>query len=266
MDFKYYKINKGIKEGRETAKQIRITKKDGTTKILKKENNKNTIHTYTFKNGMKRQWFTNSTEDEQYMVKHINEFNTYKANQFTTKFYFLTHPDDKIFYKYRYAVKLTNTTKYYFQDGTPRTEIRPEINYTIDRTNNLKQVSGTIRQDFGRYYTITETKSQSILICEKWVKWGMFDILFDDRMRETCYYVYDDKKYNNVVDSKSFLPLTDMRCCGVNNPFDDPYEPELKEMRDKRNEFKEQIAMEVFKPERVMRMIETFGDDWMEKV
>jgi hypothetical protein len=265
MDFKYYQINGGdSKNGRETAKQIHVKNNDNNKVILKKDNTTK-VNTYTFKNGMKRQWFTSHYENEANMVDVLTNNTTTNHKK---HFFFVKHNDDKIFHKYRYALKVENTTTYYNNDGTQKKNFHPFVVYDIVNESNIKytNITGTIRREYGNSYEIQEITSQSILICEKWVKWGMFEILLDNGVEKSTKYLYDDPQTSRNVKSSSFLPLTDMRCCGVNNPFDDPYEPELKEMRDKRNEFKEQIAMEVFKPERVMRMIETFGDDWMEKV
>ena len=265
MNFQYYQINKGGKmNGRETRKQIRIINKDGNMEILKKNESRNVIHTYTFKNGMTRKWFTTSNKNENFMKKVVNGGIT----GWYSDFYFLVDKDDEIFYKYRYALKLTKTTNYYNADGSKNKYQHPFVVHEIitDSSETTKNISGSIRRDYTNSYEITEFTSESLLICEKWVKWGMFEILLDDGIRKSNKYLYDDPYPSQIAHPSAYLKLTEMRNSSPNNPFDDPYEPELKKMRDERNWFKEQIAMKTFEPSRVMRMMEKYGDDWMEQV
>ena len=119
---------------------------------------------------------------------------------------------------------------------------------------------------YGGGWATNTVELKSIVICEKWMKWGAFEILMDDGTEEKSWYYYDDKQTNILPKKDMFLPIKDFRNSGPHNPFDDPFEPHLKKMRDDRNWFKEQIAMEVFKPERVERMVEKYGIEWLEKV
>lgn len=252
--------NKTPKVFRKTPKQLRLIDGEGKVTVLKPKpyfNNLNaTLHTYTFTNGTTRQWFFKG--DNQYGVfgreKTVEDYaKTMKkvGREVVTwdEFGFVTHPDDKVFhrdrivYAHKWAVawdggRHRHAVSY---DGVcfgERAGIRPPPYLPVHRT-----------------YVVSQT----------WVKWGGLEVLLDDGLKRWHTYDIGDSRVEHVAPRK-FLRLDDFRASPAPNPFDDPFDPALKAMRDKRNEMNEDIARAVFHPERVERMMTAYGEDWMEHV
>jgi len=59
------------------------------------------------------------------------------------------------------------------------------------------------------------------------------------------------------------IALSDLRSHAGQTPLE---VPELETLREERRALKEALAMAVFRPDRVERMMETYGEDWMERV
>jgi hypothetical protein len=217
-------------------------------------NNQNAVlHTYTFADGTTRQWFftgnvmgSSGEEDwEEEMKKNIESRRRQcAANEWCggKDFFFVAHPDDKVFYRHRLVQSIYGGGRGF------------ETN-TVLLHNNIQWKHSPL-------HTI-----KSVVICETWVKWGGMELLLDGGLRKWNSRDMSDSMNTNYAPRKGkFLPLTEFRASPHYNPFDEPDEPELKEMRNKRIEMKEEIAQKVFHPTRVEKMCETYGEDWMERV
>lgn len=235
-----------------TPKQLRIpgTRKTHCLKPSAEWNNlDNTLHTYTFADGTTRQWFFTPTwrsprERSPTLDSLVREMKRQLGRDLaddvadTTRlasssdFHFVAHPDDKVFYRTRLAQVVL--------EG--RDIIFPRVYYGEKMTHPVMPV----------------------VICETWVKWGQMDLLLDDGLRRWTTAYYEESIFH--VAPRRFLPLREFRSSPHTNPFDDPFEPELKEIRDKQNAWHEELAQKAFHPARVERMMETYGEDWMERV
>lgn len=254
--------NKTPKVFRKTPKQLRLIDGEGKVTVLKPHASFNhlngVLHTYTFPNGTTRQWFhtgfsgfghthhhgLNADEFAQEMKKELG-----RGGCWLQHYGFVTHPDDKVFhrdrivYAHKWAVawdggRHRHAVSY---DGVcfgERAGIRPPPYLPVHRT-----------------YVVSQT----------WVKWGGLEVLLDDGLKRWHTYDIGDSRVEHVAPRK-FLRLDDFRASPAPNPFDDPFDPALKAMRDKRNEMNEDIARAVFHPERVERMMTAYGEDWMEHV
>lgn len=277
-DLQYYNWGNENGYARITPKQLRILKKDGSVDHIGKPtvcytNNNYKLHTYVFKNGDKREWFVASklggykrSTTLKAVSKKLTEGIELNGCYPNTELCFVKHRDDKMFYKYRYAVQKTTVKEWFKANGklVEKTTWKSVLKSVKDLRG--KEMSSWRTNHSNGGWTTNTVELKSIVICEKWVKWGGFDILVDNGIEEKSWYYYDDKATNTLPKKDMHLPITEFRNSGPHNPFDDPFEPHLKKMRDDRNWFKEQIAMEVFKPERVERMVEKYGIEWLEKV
>jgi hypothetical protein len=264
-DYQYYAWNgKTTKTIRKTPKQLRLIDDKGYATVLKPTagfNNLNgVLHTITFGDGSTRQWFLkgfkgyghtrlhglNADEFAQAMKEELG-----RGGGWVQDYGFIKHPDDKVFtrdrivYAHKWAVAWDGGRVYHdvSYDGVcfgERAGIHPPPYLPVHRT---------------------------YVVCETWVKWGGLEILLDDGLKRWITYTIADTRVDHVAPRKGkTLRLTDFRSSPVYNPFDDPFEPELKAVRDKRNAMSEELAAVVFHPARLERMMDAYGDDWLERV
>jgi hypothetical protein len=259
----YYKWNcKTPRSYSKTPKQFRVHGTERTV-ILKPtaewNNLNNTLHTYTFADGTTRQWFfspkfwSHYRRDENtldYIVEQMkeqlgrdlasDEANDRHSVPFSCDFCFVAHPDDKTFYRTRLAQVI------------PASRAKDDYGFSTSAVY------------YGEKMTLN---TLPVVVCETWVRWGRMDILLDDGLRSWTHYDIGDSRRINFAPRKGrFLPLPEFRASPKSNPFDDPFEPELKEIRDKQNDRHEELAQKAFHPDRVWRMMDTYGEDWMERV
>ena len=212
MDFTYYTWNNPQEQkGRKTSEQIKLLN-DTSNKIITNSR----MMEYTFTNGMTRQyiWIQNRKCVGAKHDLHKNRIKTLvtSSSRKNDDYGFIPYPNDKKFYKYRLALL---ETRY-----LDKTKSKVVESYIVKNVNDIK---------YNQCYT-----QDMILICEEWITWGMFEILLDNGLR-------NEIEYNDIPRKDSYLKLTEFQNRSPNNPFDDPYEAKLKQMRDERNLFTKQI-------------------------
>jgi hypothetical protein len=265
----YYSwANRSPKQFRITPKQFRLIDGDGRASVIKPKkdyaNLNGILHTYTFNDGTTRQWFFTGDRmswrrDSKGDLAHYETMMKSLLSRVgggmrgayeLTDFGFVTHPDDKVFYRSRLVYTHTWTRSY---DGGVTHAVSYDGDLDGDRRGGLPRPKIPV--------------SKTVVVCETWVKWGRLEILLDDGLRHSKSYDIGDTEITQTTPRRGrFLSLPDFRSSRHHNPFDEPFELVLKEIRDKRNAMNEEIAQKAFHPDRVERMMSAYGEDWDERV
>ncbi len=122
----------------------------------------------------------------------------------------------------------------------------------------------------GTYTTKSTTEVKVVIAAEKWVRWAKWvAIRLDNGTKKDYTYYYDDRVNLTTINPDVALEMSEWRHSSPHNPFDVPdvaKEPVKRSIWDKHAEFKEGIAMVHSHPIRVGRMIEKYGEAWLDSL
>lgn len=234
------------------------------------------LHTLTFANGTKRQYFFTRVgygRDLRNAEQQLKRDLAIKGDPGYIQC--VVHPDDKVYDKFVLAWEVREHHKTYVGDRLVREgddvpisvseemRERRRSRYTRYYLNWHEVPSEPRKWVYGDRIYLTEYEVKTIWVRQRWVQWGSYHILLHDGITSKDRYYYDNPIVTQKADG---LYLADFPPSGPHNPFDDPYEPHLKEFRHKRFAFKEEIAKAVFDPVRVFHMVSKYGDEWLESI
>ena len=235
------------------------------------------LHTLTFPNGTKRQYFFTRVGYGRVLPSAEEQLKKDLAIKGDPgDIHCVVHPDDKQYDRFvlAWGVREIKKTRSIATGIVEEEEDLPvgvrEETRERRRSRSTKYYLNwwevpTKPRDwvYGNYIYTTEYEVKTIWVRQRWVQWGSYHILLHDGITSKDRYYYDTPIVTQKADG---LFLKDFPSSGPHNPFDDPYEPHLKAFRQQRFAFKEEIAKAVFDPVRVFQMVTKYGDDWIESI
>lgn len=165
---------------------------------------------------------------------------------------------------------------YFFLPGTwdeefYTTEVKQVYSYENclnEHHTRLREKAHPTEDHFGEYTGgkwRTLVSRRDYVVAQEWYRWGRAVVPCRQILMEKEGWLYDDHVSYRTLNPKCSLPLTEFRASRKYNPYDEPEHEVPRKFRADRIALNEDICAGAMRPDRVARMMEKYGDDWMDR-